>query len=720
MAMDKMTAVRLANAIAAAAILLSSPILPADEQYFSEQDMGVITRTTANILVREHYSKKTLDDDASAKLFDEYLRALDPSKIYFTKEDIASLAANRNLLDDQILKGDIKFAFVVHQMLSARISDFNKFSEKALASGMDFSLDEEWTPDRSEADWPANSHEREDLWRRKIKNDILTSKLMLRAAEKDATKNSQSEEELLWTKAFKPEDRVMKRYANYLRYFREDSPIDKLERYLNSLAMVFDPYSAYMAPKSVEDFNIQMSLSLTGIGATLSQQDGYTKIVDLVPGGPAEASGKLHPGDRIIAVAQQGEEPVDVVDMPLSKVVSLIRGKKDSVVLLTILSGKKGLGAPPAMVEIKRDKITLKDQEAQSEIIEHQCGTAKTRIGVVKLESFYFDWNAAEKGLDPKSSTSDVRKILESFNSKKIDGLIMDLRSNGGGSLFEAITLTGLFIKNGPVVQVRSRDDKTDVKFDVEDDIAYSGPMMVMVNRLSASASEIFAAAIRDHGRGIIVGDSHTFGKGTVQTVMDLELFLKYWGMNGDSGSVKITNAKFYRINGSSTQRNGIISDIVLPSISDSDDFGESRSRNSLEWDCIAPVKFEKWRDDQSMASRIEALGRKSSARVGADPDFAALQRTIEQYRKFRDRKTVSLNMDKRFKSYEDDVRFIKEQEKLLGIEDDDSPEESSRKKIDPKRDIQLRESLNIMGDYIQMDAAPRKKSTQQARASKK
>ncbi|HOK05027.1 MAG TPA: S41 family peptidase, partial [Victivallales bacterium] len=582
--------------------------ITSDDSAFSEQDLNIITKLVSNILLREHYSQKVFNDEFSSKIFDEYLKILDPNKIYFTKEDIAKLSNYRNQLDDMALKGDFSFAFNTYDLLLEKISEFNSYAEKLVADGINFNEDEEWEADRTEADWPKDQKEQKVIWKKKIKNDILIYKLILKSVENDKELKEKKQDEIQWIKAFKPEERALKRYSNYIRYLKDNTPIEKLELFLNAVASVFDPYSAYMAPKSMEDFNIQMSLSLTGIGATLTQQDGYTKIIDLVPGGPAEKSGKLHPGDRIIAVAQENEPPIDVIDMPLTKVVSLIRGKKDTIVKLTILPAKKGLNAPPVTVEIRRDKITLKDQEAQYSLILHKFQEKKYKIAVIKLDSFYFDWHAMENGGIPKSSTTDVKRILQSLEKENIDGLIMDMRSNGGGSLYEAISLTGLFIEKGPVVLVRSRDGKIEEKSDTDTDVVYKGPMAVMVNKLSASATEIFAGAIRDYNRGVIIGDSQTHGKGSVQTIVSLNDFLKYWGLSRDCGSVKVTNAKFYRINGESTQKKGVIPDLILPSITDSMDLGEAKLKNALEWDTVTALEYKKWMPDNTFEKIIAKL----------------------------------------------------------------------------------------------------------------
>jgi carboxyl-terminal processing protease len=483
-----------------------------------------------------------------------------------------------------------------------------------------------------------------------------------------------------------------------------------------------------MAPNSAEDFNISMKLSLVGIGAVLSSENGYTKIEKIIPGGPAEAEGSLAPGDRIVAVAQEGGEPVDVMDMRLSKVVNLIRGPKGSKVALTVLKGSKGLDALPVQIVIKRDTVMLKESEAKGDIKEFKDASGRTvKIGVITLPSFYMDFDAASKGVaDYKSSTRDVAKLLAFFKKQGVDGVVMDLRSNGGGSLFEAISLTGLFIKSGPVVQVRSVSG-VDVKEDDDDGaIAYEGPLAVMVNRLSASATEIFAAAIKDYNRGIIIGDSKTHGKGTVQTVLELNDFLAFIGQKFPAGDVKFTNAKFYRINGSSTQLKGVTPDIVFPSFTDSMELGEERLEHALPWDRINPARYKVV--DERIPGLLNLLRERSDARVAASKDFKALSSEISQFARLREKKTISLNFEKRWNEYLVEKKLQDEQSKLMRLGDDDldipsssakDAKDAAKKKEDA--DLYLKETLNIMADFVAiMDKRPLPKAPPPQTAARK
>jgi carboxyl-terminal processing protease len=494
----------------------------------------------------------------------------------------------------------------------------------------------------------------------------------------------------------------MKRINNNLKYLKENAAIDVLELYLTALANIYDPHSGYMSPRTVDDFNIQMRLSLVGIGATLTMEDGYTKIINIVPGGPADLDGRLKPEDRIVAVAQEDGETVDVIDMPLSKVVNMIRGKKDTTVKLTVMKGDKGIHAIPEIIAIRRNTVKLIDQEAKGEIrkAKMEDGTEK-KIGVLTLPSFYFDFEGASKGKeDFKNSTNDVKKILTDFNKEKIDGLLLDLRSNGGGSLFEAISLTGLFIKRGPVVQVRNQNGSVEVKNDPDRNICYDGPMVVLVNRLSASAAEIFAGAIQDYGRGIIIGDSHTHGKGTVQTIFDLDTFLRHYGNKSPSGSVKITTAKFYRINGESTQNKGIRPDIIFPSFTDAMEIGEEYLEHSLPWDTINPVKYEAFSDT---SKSIPVLNEKSKKRRLSENEFKILSTNIERFRKMRENKTITLNEEKRWDLYKEEKKISEQQYSLMKLEEPPLDENASGKDKSKKseKDIFLEESSKILRDYI-------------------
>ncbi|MFA6293267.1 MAG: carboxy terminal-processing peptidase [Victivallales bacterium] len=675
------------------------------------KDQGTVARITANIFSKEHYRRHFLDNEISKQLFDEYFKMLDPAKLYLTQEDIKVFEKYRTELGGMLLDGNATFAFAVYNYLLLKAEDCRNMAEEIIREKLDFNTDETYTVDRTKAQWPANAKEQRDLWRLKIKNDIVSFRLIERAAKEAAEEQKNKTEAEVkgkdasliqkWDKGT-PEERVMRRINNNLKYLKENEAIDVLELYLSALANVYDPHSGYMSPRTVDDFNIQMKLSLVGIGATLTTEDGYTKIISIVPGGPADLDGKLKAEDRIIAVAQENGEPVDVIDMPLTKVVKMIRGKKDTTVKLTVMKGDKGMHAIPEIIAIKRDTVKLTEQEAKSEIrkVKTEDGT-ELKVGVLTLPSFYLDFDGASSGKENfKSSTNDVKKILADFNREKIDGLLLDLRSNGGGSLFEAVSLTGLFIKRGPVVQVRNQNGSVEIKNDPDRNICYDGPMVVLVNRLSASAAEIFAGAIQDYGRGIIIGDMHTHGKGTVQTIFDLDTFLRHYGVKSPSGSVKITTSKFYRINGESTQNKGVRPDIIFPSFTDAMEIGEEYLDHSLPWDTITPVKYEAFSDT---GKSIPALNEKSVKRRHSENEFKILETNIERFRKMRENKTVTLNEEKRWNLYKEEKKISEQQFSLMKLDDpmldDDAPAKNKSKKTD--KDIFLQESSKILGDYI-------------------
>ncbi len=495
--------------------------------------------------------------------------------------------------------------------------------------------------------------------------------------------------------------------------------MDILEMYLSCLSRVYDPHSAYMSPRAEDDFNISMRLSLFGIGAVLTSEDGYTRIEKVIPGGPAEKDARLKPGDRIVAVTQgEDGEPVDVIDMPLSKVVDKIRGAKGTKVKLSVLQASQGAQAIPVDVVIVRDEVKLKDSEATGDIREFSApGGAKLRLGVIKLPSFYCDFDGAFKSKkDYKSSTKDVKAILERFAKEGgVDGVMLDLRSNPGGSLKEAIELTGLFIDKGPVVQVRSPDGEVRVEEDNNPACVYSGPLVLLVNRLSASASEIFAGAIQDYGRGLIVGEHQTHGKGTVQTVYDLMNILSRLDLHFKPGSVKLTSAKFYRINGGSTQNKGVIPDICFDSFTDHMDIGESKLEHALPWDQINPVDYK---PRGTLQEILPDLSKLSTERRAKDPDFLKLGKAIETFKAIKEKKSVYLNEAKRWQEYQNEKAIAKEREAIF------KEEEPSTANAEPQKgktkDIFLDETLTILSDYAgalkkkEQAAAPPKEAAPQ------
>ena len=678
------------------AAFLAVPVFSAFEE---TEELRLIANLTTSMFSKMHYVKRDISPENSSKLFDSYIKALDPMKIFFTKEQINLWRLHeRRLLPGLAATGDVSIAFGIFNEYLKILNEYEEFVKKQNFTEADFKTNESFDFDRSKAEWPANKAVRNELWRKKLKSDILAfmlqDKIKAEEAEKDAKEGKKGKVPPVTSKP--PAERVKKRIEQFVQFNQKLEPIEALEIYLNSLARLYDPHTNYMAPRSEEDFNIGMQLSLVGIGALLTSEDGYTKIVQIIPGGPADKDKRLKADDRIIAVAQENGEPVDVVDMPLTKVVSLIRGEEGTKVTLTILEGIKGAKAVPVNIVLTRTKVELKESEAKGELHTIKGPDGKLlRIGVITLPSFYIDFKAAGSGdRNYKSSTRDVKNLIEGFKKQgKLDGLIVDLRTNGGGSLQEAVSLTGLFIKTGPVVQLRDAAGRVEVYKDEDPEVTYDGPLIVMTNRLSASASEIFAGAIKDYKRGILVGDQKTHGKGSVQTVADLGHYLPYLGYNFPAGSIKLTNAKFYRISGASTQKKGVTPDIAFPTFTDTMETGEDKLENAMEWDSIKAVRHPVY--DAELGTTVRNLKTKSDARVNASKEFSALKRDIAYLMKNKDKKTISLNFDQRWKEYQREKDIYEEQSKLLHL-DSRTDDKKNRKK-----DLYLDETLNIMRDYI-------------------
>ncbi|OQA82332.1 MAG: Tail-specific protease precursor [Lentisphaerae bacterium ADurb.Bin242] len=657
------------------------------------QEMATISRTASFLLTSHHFTQKKIDEELSEQLFDDFFKTLDPIRMFFTQQDIAQFEVSKKLLGSQIRKGDVQFAFNVFKLFLKRLDDYEHFTENYIKTNPSLNQEDEFEFNRAKLPWAADPAELHEIWKKKIRNDLILLELL------DRSRNE--------TTAFKdkkisskpPRERTLQRIKQFLQHYREMEAIDVLELYLSSMTKVYDPHSEYMSPRSEEDFNITMKLSLVGIGALLTNEDGYTKIVKIIPGGPADLDGRLKAEDRIIAVAQEDSEPVDTLDMPVNKVVNLIRGKENTKVFLTVLEASKGSSAVPVVISLIRKNVRLQESEASGKVYDIPSKNGvKKRVAVLTLPSFYIDFAAAYQGdANYKSSTRDVANLIKKFSKDApLDGLVIDLRTNGGGSLLEAVTLTGLFIKEGPVVQVRDQRGK---KIEEDQDngfVLYDGPLAVLTNRFSASAAEIFAGAIKDYQRGIILGDSKTHGKGTVQTLIELDRYTAFLGPKIPSGSIKLTNAKFYRINGASTQLRGITPDIIFPSFTDNMDIGEDKLPHAMRWDTIQPVEYQVV--DPRLPSLIPILRERALSRVEHSKEFAALKHDIETFRKIRDRKTVSLNLEKRWKEYLAEKKLQDEQDKLLRL-DADEPKKNTAK------DLYLDETLNVMADYIDINA---------------
>ena len=681
------------------AILLFLPTAIAEEgtSRTSIPDINIISRVTANILSSRQFRKHPLDDELSKQLLQEYLDLLDFNKMYFSKEDVASFKKHETELDDELLTGDVSVAFKIYDLLLIRMKEYQKFANSAIDKGFDFTKDETFFVDRKKAERPTRAEQKE-LWRKRVKFDLLAFKLIDKAlveekvnSEKEAKKRKVDN---LWRKS--SEEKLKKRIETLLTTLQKKRDIDRLQFFLTALAQIYDPHSVYMAPKAAANFNINMQNSLVGIGAVLTLDDGYTKIDKVIKGGPADKEGHLEAQDRIVAVAQGDGEPVDIVDMPLDDVVQLIRGEKDTIVKLHVMKGSKGGHSVPEVIIITRDKVALIDQDAQEEIREVTVNGEKKKIGIIDLPSFYINFKeAAERKVDYKSSTRDIKNILKKFIKESVDGVIVDLRRNGGGSLRESIQMTGLFITKGPIVQVKGPGvDTPRVENDHDRRCQYAGPLIVLISKYSASAAEIFAAAIQDYGRGIIIGDAHTHGKGTVQTVLELNNVLKHWGLKSDPGTLKITVAKFYRINGESTQMKGVEPDIVFPSLTDPMEIGEKYLDHALKWDKITPAHYK----HEDLSTTAEKLRTESEARRAKDPKFQERKKMIVMYKDIldRNRKAISLNELQRWQEYLADKKIFDKQAAMIKSEKDDTDKEKQK-----KSDITLNESVRIMQDWL-------------------
>ena len=516
-----------------------------------------------NVVSRAHYKKVILDDIMSAAILKRYLDSLDANKRYFTQQEIDGFTNKyRDKLDNSLRGADLEPAFEIFKAYRKRMEERHVYALKMLDKDFNFDLDEKYRFDREDGPWAANKQVLDELWRKRIKNDILG--LML---------NGKKTEEIKKT--------LRKRYENSLHRTRQLASKDVFQIFINAYTLTIEPHTSYMLPRIAENFDISMRLSLEGIGAVLTTEDENTVVLKTVLGGPADLSGMVHPGDRITGVGQgKGGEIADVVGWRLQDVVDKIRGPKGSVVRLQILPEESGSTGAAKIIDIVRNKIKLEDQAAKKSVIEKPDGKTPVRIGVIEVPAFYRDFEGASRGQsDFRITTRDVRKILKDLKQDKIDGVVIDLRDNSGGSLTEATELTGLFIPSGPVVQVKDSTGSVEIERDMDPEQVYSGPLAVLVNRNSASASEIFAGAIQDYGRGLIVGEP-TYGKGTVQTLIDLDRFVRSGGKK--LGRLRLTMAQFFRVNGGSTQFRGVVPDIIYPTVSDSDDEGERSHDNAL------------------------------------------------------------------------------------------------------------------------------------------
>ena len=601
-----------------------------------EREHSVTTQQIMNSLLRGHYELQRLDDRLSSQILDLYLEDLDSTRSYLLSQDIKSFERYRRQLDEALTRGDMRAPFLMYNRYQQRVSERLSFMLNELDKNLDnytFDSDERLDLDRENVPWSNTSVELDDLWRKRLKNSMLNLKMS--GKEPDAIV------ELL-----------KKRYQNQLNRVHLSKPEDAYQTFMNSVTRAFDPHTQYFSPRNTENFNINMSLSLQGIGAVLQSEDEFTKVVRLVPAGPADKAENLQPADKIVGVGQNLDgDIVDVIGWRLDEVVDLIRGPKGTIVRLEIIPSNSTNNLTKT-IAITRDEVKLEEQSAQKDLLIIDEGKYQRRIGVIDVPTFYIDFQARmENKPDYRSTTRDVARLIKELRVEGIEGLVIDLRNNGGGSLEEAISLTGLFIPEGPVVQVRSTRGSVEVIEDNDPGVLYDGPLVVLVNRLSASASEIFAGAIQDYGRGIVVG-GQTFGKGTVQSLRPLR-----------RGQLKITQAKFYRVSGDSTQHQGVIPDILFPSLFDKDKIGESALDEALPWDTIRAAKYDY---DEHIHSSLNKLRKQHESRSVNDPDFVFLREQKKLIAELRKQTQISLNETTRKaeQAQNDDKRLALENER--------------------------------------------------------
>ncbi len=619
----------LRQSLALCAILLTVTIAAPPATAASRE---TIATSVGRLLEEGHYTRQKLNEDVSRKFLQTYLEMLDFSHLFFTQKDVDELNAKYgSSMAGDVLLGNLKPAYEIYALYTKRLDDRVAKIKELLKQPIDFKGNATVELSRQKSPWPKDEAEADQLWRGRIANELLQEQLSEHPIEPAP-------------------QLVARRYDRLARNVHEEDKDEQMKLFLDSLAQAYDPHSEYLSKADMKNFSINMGLSLVGIGAMLRSEDGYAKIESLVPGGPAQVDGKLKVGDRITAVAQGPADYVDVREMRLDKVVEMIRGKKGTHVRLLVIPSDATDPSRRKNVELVRDEIKLKDQEARADIIIRKDENGDPiKLGWLTLPSFYADMDKHQK-----STTRDVLALLKRLKKENIAGLVIDLRRNGGGSLEEALSLTGLFLKSGPIVQTKDYNGSIRVSANPDPGIGYSGPMVVLTSRQSASASEIFAAALQDYGRAVIVGDKNTFGKGTVQTILPIGRFASLLGSHSDEdGALKLTIQKFYRVAGGSTQLHGVASDVILPSLSDLPEFGEGALKNALPYDEVAKARYTKWSDSHSLF--IDQLRRRSEERVKNDPEFHYVMEDIDRLRHKLDENRISLNEDHRKKELQDD-----------------------------------------------------------------
>ncbi len=693
--------------VAASAVFASvdsSTALKIEPQMEHRYASNIATRFLTNY----HYKRTRLDDDLSSAIFDTYLELLDPNKIYFLAGDIGTFERYRNGLDDALRHSDLLPAYEIFDIYVARVLERVNYARTRVQQPFDFTVDEYYRYDREDETWVSSTTELDELWRERVKNDYL--RLLLTDKEPEAIVETLTE-----------------RYDNLERRITELNTEDVFTFFMNAFAQSIEPHTAYLSARTSKNFEISMKLSLEGIGALLGRQNEYTLISSVVPGGPADKDGRLAAGDRITAVGQGNDgKMVDVIGWRVDDVVELIRGPKDTIVRIEVLPEDVSVSGPTSLIEIVRNEVKLEEQAAKSEIIEMPVegpDDKVVKIGVIDLPVFYMDFNGRAQNLpDYRSSTRDVRRLIGELEEQGVVGIVVDLRNNGGGSLLEATTLTGLFIDTGPVVQVRNSSGRISLEEDIDPGMAWEGPLAVLVNRYSASASEIFAAAIQDYGRGVVIGEP-TFGKGTVQSLLDLDDYAP--SDNPGMGQLKITMAQFFRVNGGSTQNLGVEPDIRFPSFGDPQEYGERSMDNALPWTSIDPARYETSGD---LSQLVAVADNRYQERIAGDEEFGWLRNDIDSYNERAAETSVSLLESvgrKRMKEEEEKKAERKAKQEASGpllaeggtlvapdpelgdVDDADSAtgEDDEEEEEEQGPDLLLRETARIVADMAELES---------------
>jgi len=647
-----------------------------------------------------HFSDKVMNDDLAFAAFDLYLKQLDYQKRFLLQSDVDVLSVLAPAIDNNLLKGDIVLPDVGYETLTERIKEIKKMSEELLQAGFDYNRDESYETDPDKLKYAVSMTDLRERWRKLLKAQIISRYLDLSEEQDKDTEGEKKSDKELWKEA---EGKIAKRNTNFFNRMDQETRQDHYDRFFNAITRAFDPHTNYMPPAGREDFDIHMRGSLEGIGALLREEDGYIKVVRIIPGSASARQGLLQAEDVILRVGQDDEEPVEITDMRLRDAVRLIRGPKGSIVRLTV----KKPDATKVVIPIQRDVVQIEETFVKSTLLESPDGT---KVGYVLIPSFYRDFEKTRSGSDARNSTDDTRKEIEKLKKEGISGLILDLRNNGGGSLMDAVDTSGLFVKTGPVVQVKNSYGNKRVLSDNDPGIIWDGPLLVLVNQFAASASEILAAALQDYGRAVIVGGAHTHGKGTVQTLIDMNeniplLHLKKYD---DLGALKVTIQKFYRVNGGSTQYKGVEPDIVLPSLFQHLKSGEQYLDNSLPWDQVDPVPFTRYTKNHY---DLEGLIAKSTERVQKDDGLQVIADEAKKATERSEKTAVSLKLsDMKAKRDEAEIardkigahymKYRHQKDAESGDRPDDNPEDDKDKwKEEVKEDPYIHESLLILED---------------------